>query len=305
MRHIINISGKDSLWTADVQRRRRPDLLYEYLYNPTGLDLPEIDEWLGKVEGYLGQPIERVGDDLEAIKYEEGILPAHKRRYCTRRSKIFPMEDYIGTDEATVYYGLRADEPARVGYQGLSGRAITAVYPLREEGITLPMVWEGVSELGLMPPAFFWPSMYEMVVARLGSYATGILDTLKPWERTVLFAWRSRPNCYDCFYMRLYEFVGLLEFHPDLFWHADEVEREIGTAAARKKPFTIKQNWPLQRIAAEAERIKRARCAAICKILWQRNLRSAQLALPFDTETELDEEPDLLSLVPCGLFCGK
>jgi 3'-phosphoadenosine 5'-phosphosulfate sulfotransferase (PAPS reductase)/FAD synthetase len=151
MRWIIPISGKDSLATAIIQKRRQPELTYEYFYNPTGMDLPEVDTWLSLVEQYLGSKIHRVGDDLEAIMYEQKILPAHKTRYCTRLAKIFPMEEWIGKEHATVYYGIRADE-RRVGYQSITGGNITPVYPLKEEGYTLPMVWDLVSSLDLLPP---------------------------------------------------------------------------------------------------------------------------------------------------------
>jgi hypothetical protein len=294
MRHIIPISGKDSLSTAILQTRKQPDLPYEYLYNPTGMDLPEVDAWLAQVERYLNITIERVGDDLESIMYEQKILPAHKARYCTRKAKIIPMEDWIGREEATVYYGIRADEK-RVGYQSLSKTNITPVYPLKEAGYTLPMVWELVTSIDLLPPRFFWQSMYEMVVRRLGKQAIWI-EQFKPWERQVLFAWRTRPNCRMCFYQSLWELVGYLEHHPDLYWHDAEIEKEIGG-----KDFFFKQNWPFEKIAEHKEAIKRKRCITICKTVANR----AQISLPFEDEEEFEEDLDMLDLVSCGLFCGK
>jgi hypothetical protein len=41
MRHIILISGKDSLATALVQIQRSPDLPYELVHNEVKWDLPE------------------------------------------------------------------------------------------------------------------------------------------------------------------------------------------------------------------------------------------------------------------------
>lgn len=275
--------------------RKQPNLPYEFLYNPTGMDLPEVDTWLSQVEQYLNIKIERVGDDLEAIMYEQKILPAHKARYCTRLAKIIPMEEWLGGDPATVYYGIRADEH-RVGYQSLSKTNITPVYPLKEAGYTLPMVWELVTSLDLLPPRFFWQSMYDMVVKRLG-VAASLLDSFKPWERLVLFAWRTRPNCYSCFYQRQYELVGLLEHHPNLFWHTSEIEEELGADG-----FYLKQNWPLKKLALHADKIKRKRCIAICKLV----AKMAKAELLFDDEEPMeDDDPDMLSVVPCGLFCGK
>jgi hypothetical protein len=176
----------------------------------------------------------------------------------------------------------------------MSGSNITPVYPLKEEGYTLPMVWQLVTEIDLLPPRFFWQSMYDAVVKRLGPVADTLISGFYPWERQVLFSWRTRPNCHMCFYQRLYEFVGLHEHHPDLFWQDVELEEEVGA-----KDFSFKQNWPLRKIAENAESIKRKRCIAICKHIAQR----AQIALPLDDFD--DDEMDMLTVVPCGLFCGK
>ncbi len=111
MRHIIPISGKDSLATALVQLKLQPDLNYEYVFNPTGAELPCVFEWLDKVEKYLGKPIVKVGRDLlELIEDNNYFLPSRLARYCTRQCKIEPFEQWIGVDECTVYYGIRADE---------------------------------------------------------------------------------------------------------------------------------------------------------------------------------------------------
>lgn len=111
MRHIIPISGKDSLATALIQRQREPLLNYEYVFNPTGMELPEVEEWINSVERYLGAPIARVGADLyEIIEGYNFFLPSRMARYCTRESKIEPFEKWIGKTDAIVYYGIRADE---------------------------------------------------------------------------------------------------------------------------------------------------------------------------------------------------
>ena len=76
-RHIIPISGKDSLCTALVQIKINPDLNYEFVFNPTGAELPCVFDWLDKVELYLGKPIARVGKDLlEIIEDYNYFLPS-------------------------------------------------------------------------------------------------------------------------------------------------------------------------------------------------------------------------------------
>ena len=303
-RHILPISGKDSLATAIVQMKRQPDESYEFFFNPTGMDLPETLEWLAKVEQRMHCTIERVGDDLPSIIREQGILPAHKARYCTRLAKIFPMEAWLHTSPAYVYYGIRADE-RRVGYQSMTGGNITPVYPLQEEGYTLPMVWSLLQEMDLLPPQFFWQSMYTLVAERLRaplallglSLDTALREYFQPWETSLAFARRTRGDCHGFFSQRLSELVGLLEHHPDLFWEDAALEREVGAAT-----FSLKQHWPLDRIAKEQERIKRNRCIAICKLILKRLKQQLQEPL---FEDDLQEEPDMLAVVPCGLFCGK
>ena len=92
VRHIIPISGKDSLCTALVQMKDEPDLNYEFLFNPTGSELPEVFDWLKMVETYLGKPINHIGRPLlEIIEANNYFLPSRLARYCTRQSKIEPM----------------------------------------------------------------------------------------------------------------------------------------------------------------------------------------------------------------------
>lgn len=167
MRHIIPISGKDSLSTALVQIRRNPNLPYEYMFNPTGAELPEVFEWIKKVENYLGKKITFVGENLEEIIEDNGyFLPSQKARYCTKQSKIEPMEKWIGKDECTIYYGIRSDEK-RQGYSNASGR-ITIILPLIEENIDINGVYEIIHYHNLKPPTFFWKEMYDKVCIRVG-----------------------------------------------------------------------------------------------------------------------------------------
>lgn len=300
IRHIIPISGKDSLATAIVQKTRQPDVQYEYLFNDTYAELPEVQEWLSKVEGFLGAKIVRIGESLEEVIYEQGILPGHGARFCTRLAKIYPMEDHIGTAKAVVYYGLRSDESERSGYRRSNDKIdIAPVYPLREAGLDLSAIWHMINDLGLLPPQFFWSSVYERVLDRLQPIARDFVNNLSPWERASLFSWRSRPNCYFCFYQRKYEWVGLLENHPDLYWHAAEIEETVGKdngKQQRVKMFTWRQGESLRELAAKSDEIREKRVKQICGMIIQK----AQKGMFLD-----EDESDGLSLVSCGLYCGK
>ncbi len=107
----------------------------------------------------------------------------------------------------------------------------------------------------------------------------------------MLFAWRSRANCDRCYNQRLYEWVGLLEHHPDRFWEAESWEHKGG-----EKVYTWNGNKSLQQIHDNAFHIKQKRIDLICDII----LKKQQQSL-FDDEKFID----VLAIKSCGLFCGK
>lgn len=290
MRHIIPISGKDSLATAIVQKTIAPELHYEYVFNPTGAELPEVFEWIDKVEKYLEQEIVRVGEDLDAIiQGYNYFLPNGNSRYCTRQAKIEPFIKWIGGDAATVYYGIRADEQ-REGFNNTTSQNIIPNYPLQGLGIGMKQVYLIVNSKGLKPPTFFWESVYKEVCRMLGY---DVKLHIHEWMLDMLFAWRSRANCYFCFNQRLYELVGLLEHHPDLFDKAESYEYKGG-----EKEFYWKNGYPMKQIRDRAKIIWKKRCLAICKIIAP--------TLQFELfEEEKDDYIDVLQVKSCGLFCGK
>lgn len=294
MRHIIPISGKDSLTTAIVQQAARPELDYEYFYNVTEAELPEITDWLAKVEGYLGKPIVRVGENLTAIIEAQGILPSMHKRYCTRLAKIYPMERYIGDTPATLYFGLRADEMDRVGYHTTT-HTITPAYPLQTMGIELAHVYHILGSRDLMPPDFFWQRLYDATLPELGFMAAElerlIRDSNPVWRYAAryIFNGRKRPNCFYCFNQQPSEFLWLLEAHPALFDEAKRLEETVGAEG-----YSWRDEWPLQRVMDEREVIfeRRVRqCVSRVKQLLGRR--------------DISDEPDMLSYSSCGVLCGK
>jgi hypothetical protein len=288
-RHIIPISGKDSLATALFMLAKEPDLPYEFMFNPTGAELPEVFEWLIRVEKHLGKPIIRVGKDLEGIIKNErnGFLPSQFHRYCTNQSKIEPMENFIGNSPCYVYYGIRADED-RQGYNDSSKPNIKPVYPLKEAGIGLQMVYAIIKKAGLKPPTFFWKEIYDRVCEIIGEDV--IKAKLSEYQIDVLFSWRTRANCYFCFNQRKYEWVGLLEHHPDLFWIAEDMEHN------GSEFFWNGKNYPLTKIIERMEITKQNRVNAIVKYL--------QTAILSETQDDKGFI-DILSVTSCGLLCGK
>jgi 3'-phosphoadenosine 5'-phosphosulfate sulfotransferase (PAPS reductase)/FAD synthetase len=291
MRHIIPISGKDSLATALVQRQLQPDLDYEYMFNPTGAELPEVFDWLKKVEEFLGREIVQVGESLKDIIEDNNFfLPSRRSRYCTRQSKIEPMEKWIGKDECIIYYGIRADEK-RTGYINNRFPNIIPKMPLIDEGIDINGVYSIINSHGLKPPTFFWQSLYELVKKKFGVVAWE--GWLLEWQFDLLFCWRTRANCFFCFNQRKFEWGGLYEHHPDLFWEAEKYEHQVS------EYFWRGQNKPLTDIPKQIEKIKRKRASQIVKLIWK--IYNSKNSM-FPTEELLADE---LNLKTCGLFCGK
>ena len=290
MRHIIPISGKDSLATAIVQMTIAPDLPYEFWFNDTGGEIPETYQWLDNVEKYLGIKIVRIGKSLRQIILSHGFLPSHHKRYCTKEGKIMPMVEAIGNDYAYVYYGLRADEMDRTGYNPMGKYNITPVYPLRQMGIGINEVYQILEHKGLLPPVFFWESVYKQVIAE-NIFFEEWLNKLPKWVFDRIFCWRTRANCYWCFYQRRYEWAGLLEHHPELFADAKLIE-SIGSGDEREEDFFwIGKDFPLTKIEENFEKYRNQKVREVVNMIYSKQIKT------------LDEIE--MAGTSCGLLCGK
>ena len=83
-----------------------PELDIEYFFTDTGKELPEVYEYLGRLEGFLGKPILRLNPDRDFdfwLKQYNDFLPSPQTRWCTRQLKLRP---------------LRTVDPAHVGNGG-------------------------------------------------------------------------------------------------------------------------------------------------------------------------------------------
>jgi 3'-phosphoadenosine 5'-phosphosulfate sulfotransferase (PAPS reductase)/FAD synthetase len=193
-RHILSLSGgKDSTALAIYMRGRIPEM--EYVFCDTGEELKETEEYLDKIEVYLGKEIHRLNPDRPFKHYLQlynGVLPDARTRWCTRKLKIVPFERFVGDDLNFNYVGIRADEAHRKGYISTKPN-IFPKYPFIEDGIAKDDVFRILQESGLGLPKYY--------------------------------EWRSRSGCYFCFFQQRIEWVGLLENHPDLFDKAMEFEK--------------------------------------------------------------------------------
>ena len=197
MRHVLSLSGgKDSTALAVYMRDRIPEM--EYVFCDTQKELVATYESRAGIEGFLGKPVVRLSSAEDGgrgfdhhLELFRGYLPSPQMRWCTRKLKIEPFEQYIGDEPVMLYIGIRADEN-REGYISTKSN-ITPVYPFKTDGITKPDVFRILEDSGLGIPEYY--------------------------------KWRTRSGCYFCFYQRKIEWVGLLEKHPDLYQKAIEYER--------------------------------------------------------------------------------
>jgi 3'-phosphoadenosine 5'-phosphosulfate sulfotransferase (PAPS reductase)/FAD synthetase len=194
VRHVCGISGgKDSAALAIYLKDVRKLDNVEYFFSDTGKELPEVYDFLDKLEAYLGREIVRIGSNKpfeHYLKLYGGFLPSPQQRWCTREMKIRPFEQWVGDDPVVTYVGIRADE-ARAGYVSTKSN-IRAVFPFKEDGLV------------------------EADIRRILENSVGV---------PTYYRWRSRSGCFFCFFQRRDEWLGLRREHPALFEAAKAFEK--------------------------------------------------------------------------------
>jgi 3''-phosphoadenosine 5''-phosphosulfate sulfotransferase (PAPS reductase)/FAD synthetase and related enzymes len=252
-RHILGLSGgRDSAALAVLMHKRVPQM--EYFFCDTGKELDETTEYLNRLRARLGITITRLqaerGFDHWLSVYN-GLLPSPKMRWCTKKLKIEPLEEFIGDDQAVSYVGIRADE-TRDGYVSTKPN-IRAVFPLRDEGIDKAGVVRILEEAGIGLPDYY--------------------------------RWRTRSGCYFCFFQRKIEWVRLADEHPDLF--AKAVAYEEGHSDGRR--FTWASGETLRELLERREQIE-ADSARRGKILDGRLPANAPLAQVLAAQFDDDDD---------------
>lgn len=227
-RHILGISGgRDSAALAVYMRQNHPDIDMEYFFTDTGKELPEVYDFLNRLEGFLGKRINRLNPDRDFDFWlaEYGhFLPSAKTRWCTRQLKLRPLNLWLRDDlEKGVvvhsYVAIRADEPNRSGYKSQHPNMLVR-FPLRDAGID----------------------------------KAGVVDLLKDTDigEPEYYRWRSRSGCTFCFFQQKIEWVRLMEEHPEAFEEARAYEK---TAEEHGSPFTWSDGESLDDLA-KPERVE-------------------------------------------------
>lgn len=273
-RHVLGLSGgRDSAALAVYMRQNHPDLDIEYFFTDTGKELPEVYEFLGRLEGFLGKPIERLNPDRDFdfwLTQYKHFLPSPKTRWCTRQLKIRPLEQWLqasldGGTKVTSYVAIRADEDYREGHNA-SHPNMTVRLPFRENGIDKTGVLEILDASGVGLPDYY--------------------------------RWRSRSGCTFCFFQQKIEWVRLMEEHPGEF---EEAKRYEKNAIEHGSPFTWSQGESLSELA-RPERIQQIRDEHAKRVARLQQRIPVNPLRPADDPIDLD---DIYGASKACLVCHK
>ncbi|MFP3679489.1 hypothetical protein SB725_20525 [Pseudomonas sp. SIMBA_041] len=260
-RHLLGLSGgRDSAALAVYVRQTRPELDIEYFFTDTGEELPEVQEFLGRLEGFLGKPILRLNPrrDFEFwLKEYNNFLPSPQTRWCTRQLKLAPFEEWTrpmlaSGEKVFSYVAIRSDEDYREGYSS-KNENLKVVLPFRTDGIDKAGVIEILESTGVGLPRYY--------------------------------EWRSRSGCTFCFFQQKIEWVRLRERHPNSFQEAKDLEK---TALAQGSPFTWSKGEPLSDLE-KPERVDAIRKEYEARLLRTRARKPRNPLRPWEENLDIDD----------------
>jgi hypothetical protein len=272
--HVLGLSGgRDSAALAVYMRQHYPELDIEYFFTDTGKELPEVYEFLGRLEGFLGKPILRLNPDRDFdfwLKQYNNFLPSPQTRWCTRQLKLLPFEKWIKPmlDDGTTaysYVAIRGDEQYREGYSSKHDNLVVKL-PFKEVGVDKAGVLEILDAAGLGLPKYY--------------------------------SWRSRSGCTFCFFQQKIEWVRLKVEHPEAFEEAKSYEK---TAVDHGSPFTWSQGESLEELELP-ERIEQIQFEHERRLA---RMRSKVQLNPLRSEAEPIDIDDLYGQSKVCLACHK
>lgn len=262
--HILGLSGgKDSAALAIFMREHHPEIEVEYFFTDTGKELPEVYEFLGKLEGFLGRKIHQLNPqrtfDFWLREYNH-FLPSARTRWCTRQLKLLPLRQWIkpwldAGDEVISYVAIRSDEDHREGYTSTNEKMFVKM-PFRDYSIDKQGVYEILEGSGIGLPSYY--------------------------------SWRSRSGCTFCFFQQKIEWVRLKRVHPKAYQEAKEYEK---TALKHGSPFTWSQGESLEELerperVAEIEADYELRCK---RELSARRANPLRVLMPEASPRDIDD----------------
>ncbi|MCY4184631.1 MAG: phosphoadenosine phosphosulfate reductase family protein [Rhodobacteraceae bacterium] len=273
-KHVLGLSGgRDSAALAVYLRQHYPELDLEYFFTDTGKELPEVYEYLGRLEGFLGRNIKYLNPDRDFdfwLKQYNDFLPSPQTRWCTRQLKLRPFENWVRPNlndgqKVYSYVAIRSDEPYREGYSSKHAN-LRIKLPFKEAGVDKAGVIEILEGAGLGLPDYY--------------------------------SWRTRSGCTFCFYQQKIEWVRLKEKHPEAFEEAKAYEK---TAVENGSPFTWSQGESLADIE-QPHRIKQIKQEHEKRIL---RIRSKAQPNPLRSDSEPLDIDDLYGQSKLCITCHK
>ena len=273
-RHVLGLSGgRDSAALAIFMRQRHPEVDIEYFFTDTGKELPEVYEYLTRLEGYLGKPIQRLNPDRDFdfwLKSYKSYLPSAQSRWCTRQLKLRPFDKWVRAfleagETVVSYVAIRSDEEYREGYQSKKEKLLVRL-PFKDASIDKPGVIEILEGSGLGLPDYY--------------------------------SWRSRSGCTFCFFQQKIEWVRLKAEHPDAF---EEAKRYEKTALEHGSPFTWSQGESL----ADLEQPERQRQIRLDHEKRLARARTRMQANPLRPDIQLDLDDVYGGAAKACLTCHK
>jgi len=274
VKHVLGLSGgRDSAALAVYMRQNHPDLDMEYFFTDTGKELPEVYEFLYRLEGFLGKEILRLNPDRDFdfwLRQYNNFLPSPQARWCTKQLKLRPFEEWVRPQVSAgntiiSYVAIRADEEYREGYTSKKQNLVIRL-PFKEAGIDKAGVIEILEASGLGLPKYY--------------------------------EWRSRSGCTFCFFQQKIEWVRLREHHPEAFEDARQYEK---TAVESGSPFTWSQGESLDDLSSE-ERIRQIKQDHEKRL--QRS-RSNRISNPLRPDCEPIDIDELYGQAKVCLACHK
>lgn len=273
-KHVLGLSGgRDSAALAVYMRQHHPEIEIDYFFTDTGKELPEVYEFLGKLEGFLGKPIRRLNPERDFdfwLKRYNSFLPSAQARWCTKQLKLKPFEQWVrplleqGT-KVFSYVAIRSDEEYREGYSSKHKNLLVRL-PFKDDGIDKAGVLELLDGSGLGLPLYY--------------------------------SWRTRSGCTFCFFQQKIEWVRLMDEHPEAFEEAKSYEKN---AVEHGSPFTWSQGESLEDLARpeRVEQIKRDHGQRIAR------MRSKLQPNPLRPDAEPLDIDDLYGKAKVCLACHK
>jgi hypothetical protein len=274
VKHVLGLSGgRDSAALAVYMRQHYPELAIEYFFTDTGKELPEVYEYLGRLEGFLGRQILRLNPDRDFdfwLKQFNDFLPSPQSRWCTRQLKLRPFERWLrpmldGGATISSYVAIRSDEEYRDGYASKHDRLVVKL-PFKEAGIDKAGVLEILDAAGLGLPKYY--------------------------------SWRTRSGCTFCFFQQKIEWVRLRDEHPKAFEEAKAYEKN---AVDHGSPFTWSQGESLEELECP-ERIAQIKLEHAEKVI---RVRAKALRNPLRPDDEPLDIDDLYGKAKVCLACHK